>query len=344
MKRNNLLLGALCVALLMLSGCGITPKMSRVDMHVIPDMSQAPETSVLITAKQNPRLLIAEGIQDSVTWPVNVYDKAGKAHPFRAVNPAQKSNRLRLDIFCPSLAKDEVQYVVIWDRLGKTAYNSVGGGMAVDDWKKFNPSDHKDFFQIDPVNVKQVNRGSQDFLDLVAEYKQAFRQDVGDKLAKVMLKYESEFKKHNWNVPEWRVKQIVKEDSNAQALVDWLLYRGWYAYATWPFIGAAETAIVVGIAKMFQIPALFNDKIDMPGYGTYKPVAVDVAEMVEIGFQIHGTGGRTVITDKIPLSAEQRTLIQATPCASALTYEEYNTCALNYNKQVLEENKQQTKP
>ncbi|OIO48587.1 MAG: hypothetical protein AUJ36_03955 [Parcubacteria group bacterium CG1_02_41_26] len=336
MKRKKLLIGVLCV--FVLSGCSIKPMMSRVDMHVIPDINQAPENSILISAQQNSRLLIAEGIQDSVTWPVNTYDKAGKAHPFRAVNPAQKSNRLRLDIFCPSLNKDDVQYVVVFDRLGKTAYNSVGRGMVIKDWKEFKPADYKDFFLVDSANIKQVNRGSQDFLELVAEYKQAFQQVGGDKLAKVVLKYKSEFEKYDWNMPEWRIKQIVKEDSNVQALVDILLYKGWYAYATWPFIGAHETAIVAGIAKLFQIPAIFNDKIDLPGYGTYMPSANDVAEMVEIGFQIHGMGGRTMPSGKTPLTAEQKTLIYGTPCTGFEFYEDYATCVFKYNADVEKRN------
>ena len=127
-------------AFVVFMGCSIKPMMSRVDMHVIPDLNQVPENSILISAKQNSRLLIAEGIQDSISWPIYVYDKADKLYPFVAVNPGQKSNRLRLDILCPSLNKDDIKYVVIFDRLGKTAYNSAGHGQAIEDWKKFNQS------------------------------------------------------------------------------------------------------------------------------------------------------------------------------------------------------------
>jgi len=68
------------------------------------------------------------------------------------------------------------------------------------------------------------------------------------------------------------------------------------------------------------------------------PSANDVAEMVEIGFQIHGMGGRTMPSGKTPLTAEQKTLIYGTPCTGFEFYEDYATCVFKYNADVEKRN------
>jgi hypothetical protein len=288
-------------------------------------------------------LAISEGLQDNVTWKVRVYTKDGNMQELLATNRRLQSDMLRMDIFDPTgkLNKDDVEFVVVFDRLGQTAYNSVGLSQPVKDLKKFNPVDFQDFFKINPTSVKEISNGSGDFLKLSEEYGQAFKVEGGQELlGKVIRRYGQEFAACNFNVTDQRIKEIMKRDSEFQALVN-LINKGWGFYLTMPFIGVHQTLLVGGLVKLVQLPSIFEDKIDLPGYSTYKPNAADVAEMFEIGMQIYGGNQSAPTKEAIftpqsehALPGKVKALIKGTSCENSNTYEEYNACVLEYNKAI----------
>ncbi|MFA5359354.1 MAG: hypothetical protein WC349_00120 [Patescibacteria group bacterium] len=308
-------------------------------MHAVPNLNETKaEKFVWITVIQNPLELMSTGIQQSIVWPSYVQDKNGKTYQLRAVNPSHKSNRLRMDIFEPSgaLRKEDVKYVVVFDRLGRVAYNASGNGMPIDSWQDFKPESFGDFFEVNPNLVKEVNENS----EIVRTYNDSEFIKFRETSEKFEKKYGVEFAANNYNISKERLEQICREDSTARAFLDFL-NKGWYLYATIPFIGASQTFIVAGIVKVVQLPKIFEDKIDRPGYRTYMPDAANVAEIVQIGLEIFANqqaalNEKAVVAPQSehPLTQKMKLSIQGTPCKDANTYEQYNSCVLEYNSRI----------
>lgn len=264
--------------LLLLSACGRHYAMPRADMYIVPSVDSMPEKVTVIAEVLDPVKNLSEGGRGKIAWPSVIIDNNGEEKRllatdfgFRDVN----CNKFLVTLVPSELGKLQDSYYLGLNRAGSKVYNNAGESRKIKHRsKKIDISDYKDFAQ--PINgqsmyVQEISTNSDEFKQLLEIYKD-FR------VKELILARKYAYSKYGSNLTEERLDEIYAEDSIVRSFADWL-GRDWKLFLVYPFTGIAETALISGVAKIFTIPSIWGDKINMPGYMEYMPDAENVAEI-----------------------------------------------------------------
>lgn len=293
MKRKILLLGAFCVALLMLLGCGRHYVMDRPDMYLAPSLEQLPEKVTVVTYVINPVLDLSEGGDGRFSWKAVMWDKQGEETNLLALNLTQFIGDKRFLVVIPKpLSEVAGPRLAVIDHGGKRLYNHAGEYRQLDSLSsKVKVVDFKDFLvELSPDYkfVREIRTDSAEFRAIIQLYKQFRIQDL--KVARGYI-----YQKYGSNLTSEQLDQLARDDSLIRGFVDWL-GRDWKLFVIFPFMDVGGTLLTAGIVKVFTLPSIWGDRIDRPGYMEHKPDAEFIAKMVLRALEEYGAKQATPAT------------------------------------------------
>jgi hypothetical protein len=286
----------------------------------------------------DPELNLAEGGRGKIAWPVAMWDKkTGKQRDMLGVN-----------LFFDPVICQEIIIAVIPGKIEELAGNKIAllnrsnnylydqQGMRQENINKFrniNPDDYKGLSEIRTGSkmIVELDTDSQEFKKIVEIY-------LEERVSELDAARKYIHNKYGANVSRERLERLAYEDTIVRNFIEWAGDR-WYAFISLPF-DAYKSAIVMGIAKVIQLPGIFGDKLNKPGYMEYIPDTEHISGMILRGIDLKERSNlclaqRAKKTGQVklqetPLPDDVREALKKKYGREFRSYEEYNNWAAKF--------------
>lgn len=332
-KFNWWLLVVLAFCLSVTTGCFRAYKMKLEDMHVAPIVGNMPDKFTVVASYLNPVLDLSEGFV-GYSWPARMWNKNSKGTELLALNIGkldEQKRKVMLIVIPLPLEQIVGNYYGYFNRCGSYVYNHLGEYRKLKSLSsKIDINEYKDFLpriERGKKNVYEVNRVSPEFNELVQLF-------TDFRIKEINMVREYIYKKYGSNLTKEQLQEIAYKDSVVRNLAEWL-GSGWYVVAMVPWPGIVSAAIVAGLVKVFQLPSVFGDKLNQPGYMEYVTDAETVAKISLRALSEYGTVYSPIETrekmkesEKTSLPADLKQAIKDKYGIELNTYEEYNLWAI----------------
>jgi len=261
--------------LLMLLSVACAPKyaLKQSDMYQarMLDEKDAPVYTV-VSSVLNPMLSLAEGGHGRISWRAIIV-KDGKE--IESLATRLGNDHQLVAVFPGSIEDNRGKFAVI-EHSGLGMYNVSGQRTSIGALSSVNPQDYGDFMNtIEPGQnyVQELRVNTDEFAGLLSRYVDFRKRDL-----------ESVY---GTNLTEEQWREVAKQDEVVAGLLS-ILLDDWQVLLTYPLVSPEAIGFNALVAKIFQIPTLGSRKLNAPGYATYKPTALDSAEMILRALREHG--------------------------------------------------------